>query len=229
MKGSAMSQQKEEFVLNVAACDACGETPRKYFVHSVKAVPDWNTIPVAPLDCCAWGGSYRVYGQAQLVLLRDVGFVCRLQCEEQAPVARYQTYFSPVYQDSCMEFFCAFDQNSEKYLNVEMNAKGTCLCEIGTNRHDRVDASENGTVPPVKVEPFAQRTSWSLLLTIPFVTLTRLFGVTQQTFVPGYQFRGNFYKCGDASTAVHYTMWNPVRTPAPDFHQPSFFGTFVMQ
>ena len=104
MKGSAMSQQKEEFVLNVAACDACGETPRKYFVHSVKAVPDWNTIPVAPLDCCAWGGSYRVYGQAQLVLLRDVGFVCRLQCEEQAPVARYQTYFSPVYQDSCMKF-----------------------------------------------------------------------------------------------------------------------------
>lgn len=49
-------------MLDVVTCDACGETPEKYFVRSVKTVPDWQTIPVAPLDCCAWGGSYRVYG-----------------------------------------------------------------------------------------------------------------------------------------------------------------------
>lgn len=217
-----------DFTLDLAACDACGKVPRKYSVYTVDVLDDWQKVPVAPLDCCAWGGNYRVYGNAQLVLLRDVGFVCRMQCTETAPVARYHTYFSPVYKDSCMEFFCSFDQNSEKYLNVEMNARGTCLCEIGTNRHGRADASEDGVHAPVTVQANTTDTQWSLLLTIPFATLTRLFGVTQECFIPGYQFRGNFYKCGDESAAPHYTMWNPVRTPTPDFHQPAFFGTFVM-
>ena len=227
-----MEQEKSKFSIDIAACDACddgGKTPRVYLVSAVSCAPDWEKIPMVTLDCVAWGGDYRVHSTAQLVLQRNVGFVCRMTCAECDPVARYETYFSPVYQDSCLEFFCAFDQNQAKYLNVEMNARGTCLCEIGTNRYDRVDISADGVTPPVTVLPYLTSDQWSVQFTIPFVMLTRLFGVTEQTFVPGYRFHGNFYKCGDQSAAVHYAMWNPVRTQAPDFHQPSYFGTFIMQ
>ena len=38
-----------------------------------------------------------------------------------------------------------------------------------------------------------------------------------------------FYKCGDKTAHPHFLSWNPVGTPAPDFHRPDFFGELILR
>ena len=67
--------------------------------------------------------------------------------------------------------------------------------------------------------------AWILHAQIPLSLLKQVYGISPDTFAPGFAFRGNFYKCGDKTDVAHYGMWNPVLTPTPDFHRPEFFGT----
>ena len=41
--------------------------------------------------------------------------------------------------------------------------------------------------------------------------------------------RATFYKCGDKTAHPHFLSWNPVGTPAPDFHRPDFFGELILR
>ena len=55
--------------------------------------------------------------------------------EETETLARYTQPNEPVYKDSCVEFFIAFDQNG--YYNLEFNSMGTCLGGYGSDRNQR--------------------------------------------------------------------------------------------
>lgn len=43
---------------------------------------------------------------------------------------------SPVYEDSCVEFFIAFDESG--YYNLQFNSIGTALVGYGSNSNERV-------------------------------------------------------------------------------------------
>lgn len=174
-----------------------------------------------------WGGAYRPRAFARMLFVQGDGFYVQMTCEEQNPRAVYQNYFDPVYKDSALECFLAFDKNRPAYLNVEMNARGVFLSEFGDGRGSRVDAQKiTGGLLAVTAEK--EDGLWRVTAHIPLSAIEKLFNIPGDTFQSGYSFRGNFYKCGDDTDAPHYGMWNPIAAKAPDFHRPECFGEFVM-
>ena len=175
-----------------------------------------------------WKGySYHPYCTAQLEYVKDKGFQVLLTCYESAPLQRYKNFMDPVWTDSCLEFFANFaPQNTDCYLNFEMNSAGAWLVGFGPRRDGRVvpECFQNYQKPP-KATVEADR--WSVKLFLELDVLKELFG----DFTPedGYRFRGNFFKCGDETPAEHYLSWNPIEIEEPDFHRPDFFGDFVIR
>jgi hypothetical protein len=151
---------------------------------------------------------------------------------EEPHVRAVQTEFnSPVWEDSCVEFF--FSPEEDYYYNFEINAIGTVLCAYGINRHRREHLSESvlgkiTTEPSLGRKPIEGiwgRVRWSLRITIPLET----FVCSRIQSLSGLEARGNFYKCGDKLDRPHYLSWNPVPSPHPDFHLPEHFGPLTFQ
>jgi hypothetical protein len=132
----------------------------------------------------------------------------------------------PVYNDSCVEFFIAFDLDNN-YYNFEFNCLGTCLAEFGSSKEQRQK------LPAAIIEKIkhlslikTERTSanpsvyWELTLVIPF----EVFKYHRLTTLKSRYARVNFYKCGDGLPDPHYVSWTNIDTADPDFHLPEFFG-----
>lgn len=203
---------------------------------------DWTTVPAARIATYQWlGGGYEPVAEARLVFVPDFGFILRMSCNEQDPRAVYTEYNQPVYTDSCLEFFAAWVDGDSRYMNMEMNARGTLLSCLGPGRGDRIPVADltGGRIPTVTgslTEGDSLSTGgchapdwWHVTALIPTTLLARVYGVPETRFGPGMTFRGNFYKCGDETPIPHYGMWNPVGTEKPDFHRPEFFGTFWVE
>lgn len=191
----------------------------------------WEDLPVAPIDTYRWLTGYAPHTEARLAYVEGEGFLLHMDCEETDPRAVFEHDNDPVYTDSCMEFFAIWDNTSEDYVNLEMNARGTLLSCIAPGRHDRTPIRDVcGRAFDVCGEIF--ETGWRVTADIPLAMLATLYRTDADTLAakmrPGYTFRGNFYKCGDATEMPHYGMWNPVDTPTPDFHAPAYFGELVL-
>jgi hypothetical protein len=131
---------------------------------------------------------------------------------------------SPVYEDSCVEFFISPDA-SDFYYNFEFNCIGTCLAAYGNSRNNRSFLSVN-EISKIRTQSFIQKPGtelpfhWELVIVIPSAVFIHHPGLSfhQKTC------SANFYKCGDALAVPHYLCWNQVDTPHPDFHTPHCFG-----
>ncbi len=198
------------------------------YVVKAKNRSDWSNVAAADVKTTNWDGySYRPHCTARLEYIRNKGFQVQLVCYESAPLARYKNFLDPVWTDSCMEFFVNFaPQNTNKYLNIEMNSAGGWLVGFGDGRYDRIvpEGFANYAKPPKAV---VEQDRWSVTLFLELDLIKRIFG----EFDPedGYRFCGNFYKCGDQTPSPHYLSWSPVTTPRPEFHSPECFGTFIIQ
>ena len=188
---------------------------------------DWNAIPAAPVDHFFWLEGHTPATAARLVYVEGFGFLLRMTCAEENPKAVYTQYNDPVYTDSCMEFFCDW-LGDGRYINMEMNANGTLLSCIGSDRHVRTPIADRsgGEIFDVKGELLDGY--WQVTAAIPTALLCKILDVKSIPFGKGYAFRGNFYKCGDETPIPHYGMWNPVGTEKPDFHRPEYFGDFII-
>lgn len=129
-----------------------------------------------------------------------------------------------VWEDSCVEFFIAFDD--EGYYNIEMNCIGTMLIGYGKGRDHRV------LLPEEKIKNIRYTVSiennadglidWQLTATIP----VNIFNITSLT---GKKYAGNFYKCGDNLPQPHFLAWNNIRSDQPNFHLSQFFGDLFFE
>lgn len=149
------------------------------------------------------------------------------QVQEAQVRAVNKGYNSPVWEDSCVEFFIAFEDDGG-YYNFEINAIGTVLGAFGPDRNQRKWLSED-LLSQVKTSPSLGRevienleelTTWTMEVKIP-VQVLKFSGIEDLT---GRDAHGNFYKCGDKLKHPHFLSWKQVVLPAPDFHQPRFFG-----
>lgn len=134
---------------------------------------------------------------------------------------------SPVYEDSCVEFFISFN-NDKAYYNLEFNCVGTCLAGFGEGRNDRqllpqevINKIRSQAV--INHGAMEHNVEWELVLAIP---LNFFCHHTLHTLT-GSIGRANFYKCGDLLPQPHYVTWSNIEAPAPDFHLPVFFGKLV--
>lgn len=132
---------------------------------------------------------------------------------------------SAVSEDSCVEFF--FDPKGDgEYWNFEFNCIGTINA---SRRFERPRPTRLSTEQLAMVKRFASCGNrpfcemvgfftWNLLVVIPF----ELIGLDPDNLPE--KIRGNLYKCASATSEPHYLSWNPIKTSAPDFHRPEFFG-----
>lgn len=138
-----------------------------------------------------------------------------------------------VSMDSCVEFF--FDPLGDgNYYNFEFNCIGTTLLAYGPRRKERQFVSPPTIKNLIKVKSslgvnsFVEKKgghTWEITIIIPAESLTHDPGIQ----LKGLKSRGNFYKCGDATSSRHYLSWNPVDTGKPDFHRPEFFGELIFE
>ena len=91
---------------------------------SVDAV-DWDSVTAASVNNYKWVECEKYETFAQLVYVKDWGFLCKMTCMESSPAATYTNFDDPVCLDSCMEFFAIWDNTSKDYLNIESNSIGT--------------------------------------------------------------------------------------------------------
>jgi hypothetical protein len=146
--------------------------------------------------------------------------------QEHEVLARYRKTNDPVYKDSCVEFFIAFDDD-KTYYNLEFNRFGTCLGAFGTPEETRtlLPAELLETIRYERTILQKQETrepaiNWTLTLAIP----VKVFCFHHLSSLQSKKCKVNFFKCGDDLTQPHYLAWNNVLSPKPDFHQPDFFG-----
>lgn len=177
-----------------------------------------------------WPASYPLNPDSKFIIARSTGsmFIHFVVNEKQIK-AVYTNDQDPVWQDSCVEFFCKIP-GSKTYFNFEFNCIGTCLATERVSRTEDVNPLSPYKMSQIKRfaslgnEPFAEKKGdfdWSLTVEIPFSVI----GVDADKLPESL--KANFYKCGDETSAPHYVSWNPIAVENPDFHRPEFFGDLV--
>jgi hypothetical protein len=145
---------------------------------------------------------------------------------EHEVLAQYKEINDPVYKDSCVEFFIAFDDDKE-YYNVEFNRLGTCLASFGAERENRTQLPVD-ILKTIKYERALDQINdtsepainWTLTVAVPVT----VFSFHHLATLQHKKARMNFFKCGDDLSQPHYLAWNNIISPAPNFHLPQFFG-----
>ncbi len=162
----------------------------------------------------------------RLIFLIEQGFYVEMTSREPRPLARFTQPDDPVYRDSCMEFFANFyPQLSRDYVNFEVNANGTLLCQRGSSRKDRVFVRDLGLEPP-KPQATVTPDGWSVTLLIPLSFIRAVYG--RSDFSPGSRILGNVYKCGDDLDQPHFGSWQHLGDQPTSFHQPEHFGWLLL-
>lgn len=149
--------------------------------------------------------------------------------KEKTIRAVHNTLNSPVYNDSCVEFFIGF-HNEPAYYNFEFNCIGTHLIGYGTDKSNRnllpADVSQQIKYKSVLTNDHNQQLiGWELTLLIP-VTAFHFHNIQS---LKGLHCLANFYKCGDELPEPHFVTWSNIQWPQPNFHLPQFFGTLVFE
>ncbi len=143
--------------------------------------------------------------------------------------AIYSKDQSPVYKDSCVEFFCRLP-DSDHYFNFEFNCIGTCHAAKRKGRDEDVQPFSLEDLSLIKrYSSLGKRVfkemegmfEWDLTVKIPF----SLIGIDPQN-LPSHIF-ANFNKCADDTDSPHYVTWNPIVSEHPDFHHPEYFGKLL--
>ena len=120
-----------------------------------------------------------------------------------------------------MEFFFTPNEVDKQYINIEVNPLGVTHIGLGEGRHGRRLLDITG-------EDLAIETAirfgkgWVACIFIPYSFLDKYFSCHTDTF------RMNSYKCGDLTVTKHFSVWNPIELPKPDYHQPAFFGKLIL-
>lgn len=156
----------------------------------------------------------------------------RYSVREQAVLAEKTVTNSQVSEDSCVELFLSPARDG-LYYNFEWSCIGTCLAGVGKERHGRellptelIGRVRRGS--SLGSQPFGERreeTSWSLVAVLPVAVFFR----HELSSLGGAVMTGNLYKCGDRLSVPHYVTWNPIDTPAPDYHRPEQFGAVLFE
>ena len=149
------------------------------------------------------------------------------QVEEPQVRAVNTSFNSPVWEDSCVEFFLAFE-GDDGYYNFEINAIGTVLGAFGKDRNKRIHLPDSflariEATPSLGRDPIAyldQTTTWEMQLQLPL----EIFHFSKIKNLSGVDAHANFYKCGDKLKQPHFLSWKPVLCSKPDFHTPRYFG-----
>lgn len=202
---------------------------RVYTAPIYEGGPCFETAPLARIDSFHWEGDppYRPHSVARLCAVRGGGIHYRAFSEETPLRAVCTGRDEPVYEDSCLELFLnPCPEQSDCYLNVEINPNGAFLCQFGPSREGRRWVREQTPLAP-QVTAFCESGGWGVVVHLSEAFLQALYGGDYHT--QRRTMRGNFYKCGDRTVHPHYGAFSPVDTLPPGFHNPDCFADIVLR
>ena len=201
--------------------------------------PHWSQAQILQVTHYPWQDSGHHPPTAARLLYDDqrLGIIFRVEDRYVRAVA--QKFQDSVCRDSCVEFFVAPLPQSQAYFNFEVNCGGTMLVyrcvspeERAAGRQTYEVTPEDGAAIPMAhslpriIDPeIAAPTIWTVEYQLPFALFEKYYGAARPA--PGTIWKGNFYKCGDATSHPHWGSWAPVSSPRPNFHQPAYFQPIV--
>jgi len=78
------------------------------------------------------------------IMYDETGFDVEFVIKEKDPLREKTNHFDEVCEDSCVEFFVNFDpENSDKYINFEVNANGAMQASLRKDRYDYIDLTRS--------------------------------------------------------------------------------------
>ena len=174
--------------------------------------PQWQAAETLEITHFSWEDSgHRPHTQVRLLYdERALSIIFRVEDRYVRAVA--ERFQDSVCTDSCVEFFVSPLPDSQAYFNFEVNCGGTMLLHRCPSAAERAQGRETenvsdadgatiriATTLPKIVEPeLTTPTTWAVEYCVPFALFAQYFGT--QTPVPGTQWQGNFYKCGDRTS-----------------------------
>lgn len=194
----------------------------------------WRKVPSLQVRHYLWLDSpYRPRVEAKSCYSSGFLYVC-FRVHEKKVRIQHTEFQSPVYKDSCVEFFVdLFPEKKLGYFNIETNAIGAMLMAFGPDRHNRrpvhkrdLQGFEISSSIRKPVDGFYGADSWTVSYRIPLRIFEKTYGGRIR---PGQAARGNFFKCGDETEHPHYGAWSRIDIPRPDFHRPEFFGKVIFE
>lgn len=203
-----------------------GVTMNTYTVKRVSSPltvtdPRWESAPALEL-AFRWAEYFpSPYTTTARILHCAKGVTVRLETDEWPIRAENTACNGRICDDSCMEFFFTPNTQGGDYINVEINPHGLTHVAIGESRHGRrlLDIEEAGFRIETLIRP---REGWCAMVFIPYTFIDTHFATRESTW------RANLYKCGELTAFEHYSVWNPIDLPKPDYHQPAFFGELLL-
>ncbi len=183
--------------------------------------PAWDAVPAAELDF-RWQEYFpSPYTTKARLVHSPEGLTVRLETTEWPLRATHTVCNEEICEDSCMEFFLTPNLDDKRYINIEVNPFGVTHIGLGESRYNRtlLDIAGEGLVIETQI---TFEKGWAATIHIPYTFLDRYFGTHDA------KMRANFYKCGDKTVAKHFSVWNPIDLPKPDYHRPEFFGSLVL-
>ena len=165
----------------------------------------------------------QTYGQ---LLRTPYGLYVRMVCAERFPMAKQRMPNCPVCTDSCMEFFLNPEPERTRFLNFEMNSRGTMLMGINEDGDFRCLSPAFQAQCWKEAYVDEEKGQWEVRFCIPDSFLKQFFSAYDAR--KNRRMTGNFYKCGDATEQPHYGSWNYVTREPLDFHCPECFGDLII-
>ena len=200
---------------------------------------DWEGV--RPLDIAHffdWGSDFRPRTQARLLYYDDQLYV-RFDVADRYVRVVEKSYQGDVCRDSCVEFFVQPSPDFG-YFNFEINAGGCMLLyyipvspegkSLLGEQHlavplDRVQGMNIQHSLPARVDPEIQEAcDWFVEYNIPRTLLEHYVGALGS--LAGQIWRANFYKCADATSHPHRSMWSPI-PGGGSFHRPDCFSELI--
>ncbi len=174
------------------------------------------------LDKVNWGFTeYTPYVYAKVVY-DNSGFEVEFVTKEVNPLREKTEHQGDIAQDSCVEFFVNFDpENTNEYINFEVNANGAMRADIRTDRFNYKHLTLE-EIDGLNIEAKIEDGFWSAKYKIPMELIKKYypnFDISKCKYI-----KGNMYKCGSKTKIRHYMTLFELKCEKPDFHRPEYFG-----
>lgn len=196
----------------------------------------WDNIDYLLINNYPWDNNgYKPETKVQLFYTENDIRIRFTSCEKKVRI-EIKDINGPVYQDSCVEFFfIPCKEHNESYFNIEMNAAGIYILQVGQINTDRkliydlpksvldikTDIDENNYMKFNNFKP------WHVEYKIPF-DLIREY-VQEFRAESGHTIYANFYKCGSKTEFNHYGCWQHITYHKPSFHRLESFGKLTFE
>ncbi len=189
-----------------------------YTIKRAKSDIDWSKIPEVRIDRVLWTDDYGIRAKGQLCY-DDENLYVHMSAVEKDIRAVNTEPLSPVYEDSCMEFFFMLP-DSVNYFNCEINPNGVLNLGFGPQKTDRIEIARGDAQDYFDISSDRTKDGWEVYYRIPLDYI--------RLFYPEYEFKGslraNMYKCGNKTVNRHYLSWTDIDLDQPNFHCPQYFG-----